>query len=73
MEVLQQDNQYIIKIPMDLVDASTLETLLRDLRLREILAQRTGLSAEADALAREVNSDWWAHNKSRFLDEDAGR
>ncbi len=73
MEVLQQDNQYIIKIPMDLVDASTLETLLRNLHVREILAVRTGSSAEADALAREVNSDWWARNKSRFLDEDAGR
>lgn len=58
---------------MNLVDASTLETLLRAIRLREILAQRTGSSAEADALAREVNSDWWERNKSRFLDENAGR
>lgn len=73
MEVLQQDNQYIIKIPMNLVDASTLETLLRDLHLREILAQRNGSSTEADALASEVNATWWERNKTRFLDENVDR
>lgn len=73
MEVLQQNNQYIIKIPMDSVDASALEKLLRELRLQELLAQRKGTPEEADALARDVTGAWWEQNKHRFLNENPDR
>ena len=73
MEVFQQNNQYIIKIPMDSVDASALEKLLRELRLQELLAQRKGTNEESDALAFDVTGVWWEQNKHRFLNENPDR
>lgn len=40
MEVLQEDDKFVIKIPMELVDAPSLAKLLREIRLRELLARR---------------------------------
>jgi hypothetical protein len=42
MEVLQENNQYVIKIPMADIDASGLDKLLRQIRLQTLLAQRKG-------------------------------
>jgi hypothetical protein len=67
MEVLQENNQYIIKIPMTDIDASALDKLLRQIRLRGLLAQRQGTDEQAESLAREVNQGWWEQNQHRFL------
>jgi hypothetical protein len=67
MEVLQENNQYVIKIPMADIDASGLDKLLRQIRLRELLAQRQGTDEDATLLAQGVNQDWWQANKQRFL------
>ncbi|WP_041615794.1 hypothetical protein [Spirosoma linguale] len=67
MEILQQDDQYIIKIPVADVDARVLDKLLRQIRLQSMLAGRQGTDEQAAALAQDVNSDWWIKNKQRFL------
>lgn len=67
MEILQQDDQYIIKIPVADVDARMLEKLLKQIRLQHMLASRQGTDEQAAALAQDINSDWWAKNKQRFL------
>ncbi|AUD02705.1 hypothetical protein [Spirosoma pollinicola] len=67
MEILQQDDQYIIKIPVADVDARVLEKLLKQIRLQNLLASRKGTDEQAAALAQDVNSDWWSKNKQRFL------
>ena len=67
MEILQQDDQYIIKIPVADVDARELEKLLRQIRLQSMLAGRIGTEEQAASLATEVSADWWTKNKQRFL------
>lgn len=67
MEILQQDDQYIIKIPIADVDARELEKLLKQIRLQNLLSGRKGTDEQALVLAQEVSSDWWAKNKQRFL------
>ncbi|WP_128548036.1 hypothetical protein [Larkinella soli] len=67
MEILQEDDQYIIKIPMKSVDATTLEKLLRQIRLQELLSKRQGNEDQAIQLANEINSEWWQENQHRFL------
>ncbi len=67
MEILQQDDQYIIKIPVADVDARVLEKLLKQIRLQDMLASRQGTDEQAATLAQDINSDWWTKNKRRFL------
>ena len=67
MEILQQDDQYIIKIPVADVDARELEKLLKQIRLQNLLVGRAGTDEQAASLATEVSADWWSKNKQRFL------
>jgi hypothetical protein len=67
MEVIQENNQYVIRIPQHLIDATELDKLLRDLRMRTLLAQRQGTDEEADQLADEIGRAWWTANQDRFL------
>jgi 23S rRNA C2498 (ribose-2'-O)-methylase RlmM len=67
MEVIQENDQYVIRIPQSLIDAAELDKLLRELRYRTLLAGRQGTEAEADQLAREIGQGWWTVNKDRFL------
>lgn len=54
-------------IPKDAVPPNRLNELLDWLRVEEI-AQRSSLSeAEADELAEELKSKWWADNKHKFI------
>ena len=66
MEISQQDEQYVIRIPMNSIDARTLEKLLRQLRAEELLAARQGTDEQATQLANEVGGDWWSRNRHRF-------
>lgn len=67
MEILQQDDQYIIKIPVADMDARELEKLFRQIRLQNMLAGRKGTDEQAVTLGTEVIADWWKKNEKRFL------
>ena len=55
-----------LTIPKEDVPPDRLRPLLDWLRL-EAVARRSQLTdAEADRLAEETKSDWWARNKDRF-------
>jgi len=55
-----------LTIPKHDVPPDRLRPLLDWLRL-EAVAQRSQLTdAEADRLAEEMKTDWWARNKNRF-------
>jgi hypothetical protein len=55
-----------LTIPRDDVPPDRLGTLVDWLRL-EAVARRSQLTdAEADRLAEEMKTDWWARNKDRF-------
>lgn len=67
MEVIQENDQYVIRIPQSLIDAAELDKLLRELRYRTLLAGRQGTEEAAEDLAREIGQEWWTANKDRFL------
>ena len=55
-----------VTIPNDAMSPNRLNALLDWLRLEEI-AQRSRLTEEeADRIADEIKSEWWAANKDRF-------
>ena len=56
-----------VTIPNNAVPPKQLNAFLDWLRLEEI-AQRSGLSEEeADRIADEIKSEWWAANKNKFI------
>ncbi|MSU59188.1 MAG: hypothetical protein EXS35_13650 [Pedosphaera sp.] len=56
-----------VTIPKNAVPPEQLNAFLDWLRLEEI-AQRSRLSeADADRLADEIKSEWWAANKEKFI------
>ena len=59
-----------VTIPKDAAPPKQLNTFLDWLRLEEI-AQRSGLTEEeADRIADEIKTEWWAANKDRFIPPD---
>jgi hypothetical protein len=57
----------LVRIPKDAVPARQLNAFLDWLRLEE-LTQRSALKeGDADRLAEEVKTEWWAVNKERFI------
>jgi hypothetical protein len=56
-----------VTIPKDAVPPKRLNRFLDWLRLEEI-AQRSRLTEEeADRIADQIKSEWWAANKDRFI------
>ncbi len=65
--VEQTEQDVRVTIPKGSVPADRLNSLLDWLRLEET-AQRSHLTeAEADRLADDLKAEWWAANKSRFI------
>jgi hypothetical protein len=61
------DTDVRVTIPKDAVTPKQLNAFLDWLRLEEI-AQRSGLTEkEADRIADEIKTEWWAANKERFI------
>ena len=49
------------------LNAGEIDSLLNDLRLKEIASQLKGTEQEAKQLAQEINKNWWATNRKRFI------
>lgn len=56
-----------VSIPRDEVDPVRLERLLRPFRLETALSGGGMTDEEADLMAEEMKSKWWAENRHRFL------
>jgi len=70
--VEQAGNDLRVTIPKDAVPLKRLNAFLDWLRLEEI-AQRSRLTEdEADRIANEIKSEWWAANKERFIPPSEG-
>ena len=68
--VEKTDRDVRVTIPKDAVPPKQLNAFLDWLRLEEI-AHRSGLSeADADRIADEIKTEWWAANKEKFIPSD---
>lgn len=69
MTLERTDNEILIRLPGN-IDFSYLEDFLNYLNVKAILAKSEASEADIAALAKEVKSDWWAKNKSQFIDNE---
>lgn len=69
--VIERDNEnIIIKIKASLLGAHGMQEVQQFadyVRVLESNAKNQGTQEQADALAEEINRNWWAENKQRFL------
>ena len=61
------DNSKITITVSSSVDKFGLQRLIDYLKYLEATAGSTARQSEIDKLADEVNAEWWAKNKSRFI------
>jgi hypothetical protein len=61
------DNNKITITLSSSVDRFGLQRLIDYLKYLEATAGSTAKQSEIDQLADEVNAEWWAKNKSRFI------
>ncbi len=63
-----QPDKYMISIDRSAVDRQWLVQLIERLRLEE-LAGQFDFGEDVEALGEQIKADWWAKNKSRFINE----
>ena len=63
-----QPDKYMISIDRSSVDRQWLVQLIERLRLEE-LAGQFDFGEDVEALGDQIKADWWAKNKSRFINE----
>ena len=66
MTLERTENEVIIRLPAN-IDWESLELMIRFIKYRENVAKSRAKQEDIDALAREVNKQWWEENKHRFL------
>lgn len=66
MTIERTKEEVIIKIS-GTMDADNLQRIIDFIRYRELIAQSQATQEDIDALATEVNSNWWEQNRSRFI------
>jgi hypothetical protein len=66
MIIESKDNEIIIRISSD-VNLEDIQKSLDFIRYKEILSKSKGTQADADALAKKINKDWWSKNKSNYI------
>ena len=69
--VIERDNEnIIIKVNASLLGVRGMQEIQQFadyVRVLESNAKNKGTQEQADALAEEINQNWWAENKHRFL------
>lgn len=66
MTLERTENEVIIRLPSD-INWEDLELMLQFIRYREKVAKSKATQEQIDQLAQDVNKQWWAENKHRFL------
>ncbi len=66
MQVQRTSSQIIITLPAQ-VNVEGLQRLLDYLEYSELTNQSQATQEDIDALASEVNKNWWEKNKDRFI------
>lgn len=58
--------EYIIRLPISALEPADLERITKELRIKELLSQLQGTPQDAEAIANELDSQWWTANQHRF-------
>ncbi|MHA4739415.1 hypothetical protein [Dyadobacter sp. MSC1_007] len=66
MVVEQQNEDLVIRVSRP-IDMRAAQKLLDYFNLMESISKNQGTEEQATELAREVNKNWWAANRSRFI------
>ena len=64
MNVQATQNEYIITLPRKAFSDDDVNSLLKDLRLKEVISKLGGTQEEANELAEELMQSWWQNNNS---------
>jgi hypothetical protein len=59
--------EYIIRLPKFAFDAGEIDSLTKDLRLKEIAAKLQGTEDDVINLAKKINGNWWKENRNSFI------
>jgi hypothetical protein len=68
MTIERTSDAIILRLPID-IDIDEIQRFLNYLRYKELTAKSKASQNDADALALEVNKNWWEKNKRKFLPE----
>lgn len=66
MVITRQDKKIIIETNGS-INMEAVQRLIDYINVLEITSQNQGTEEQAAELAREIDKNWWAANKSRFL------
>lgn len=66
MTVQRTDNEIIIKLPASM-DVEEIQRLINYLAYKEAVKNSKATQEQIDELASDVNKQWWAENKDKFL------
>ncbi len=66
MIIESKDNEIVIRISSN-VSLEDIQKSLDFIRYKEIASKSRGSQQDADSLAKEVNSNWWIKNKSKYI------
>lgn len=58
--------EYIIRFPISALQPADIGRIRKELRIKELLSQLKGTPQEAEAIADELDSQWWATNQPFF-------
>jgi hypothetical protein len=62
-----KDNQIIITLSSSSVDSFRLQRLIDYIKYLEATSKSRAKQSDADELADEVNTSWWAESSKRFI------
>lgn len=65
--VITRDNNKIIIQAVSSINMDAVQRLIDYINVLEITANNQGTEEQAAALADEIDRNWWAENKNRFL------
>ena len=63
-----QSDKYLISLDKAAFDMEWLQALIQKLRTEE-LAKQFDFDEDIEAIGEQIKAEWWAKNKSRFIDE----
>ena len=66
MVIERNSNEVIVRLPNN-IPWEDLQLMLNFIKYRENVATSRANQEDIDAIASEINKNWWAENKHRFL------
>lgn len=66
MTVKATQTDYIITLPRKAFSDDDVNSILKDLRLKEIISKLGGTEEEANKLAEEVMQSWWSSQEKNI-------